>query len=155
MGLDFLDIAARLVFDGKLICAYLIDMSSIFTKIIEGNIPSYTIYEDEFTYAFLDIEPIQAGHTLIVPKIEVDYFVDVPEPYYSAVFQTAKLIAPAIERATGAKRIGTMIHGMQVAHFHYHLIPMKQISDFYAQRLTLDYDSLRKIHEAILLELQD
>lgn len=75
-------------------------MSTLFTKIINGEIPSHKIYEDEYTFAFLDIYPVQPGHTLIVPKIEVDYFVDVPEPYYSAVFQTAKKIAPAIRQAT-------------------------------------------------------
>jgi histidine triad (HIT) family protein len=75
-------------------------MSSLFTKIINGEIPSFKIYEDEYTFAFLDIYPVQPGHTLIVPKIEVDYFADVPEPYYSAVFQVAKKIAPAIQQAT-------------------------------------------------------
>lgn len=73
---------------------------TLFSKIIAGEIPSHKIYEDEYTFAFLDINPVQPGHTLIVPKIEVDYFADVPEPYYSAVFQTAKHIAPAIQKAT-------------------------------------------------------
>ena len=62
-------------------------MASLFTKIIQGEIPSYKIYEDEWTYAFLDINPINLGHTLIIPKIEHDHFLDVPEPYYSAVFK--------------------------------------------------------------------
>lgn len=75
-------------------------MTTVFTKIINGEIPSFKIYEDEYTFAFLDIHPLQPGHTLIVPKIEVDYFVDVSEPYYSAVFATAKKIAPAIQQAT-------------------------------------------------------
>jgi histidine triad (HIT) family protein len=80
-------------------------MSSLFTKIINGEIPCFKIYEDEYTFAFLDILPVKAGHTLIVPKIEVDYFVDVPEPYYSAVFHTAKKITPAIQQATGCARV--------------------------------------------------
>ena len=67
-------------------------MSSIFTKIIDGDIPSYKIYEDEHTYAFLDIHPVQRGHTLIIPKIQVDHMIDVPEPYYSAVWLAAKTI---------------------------------------------------------------
>jgi histidine triad (HIT) family protein len=75
-------------------------MSTIFTKIIHGEIPCHKIYEDEYTFAFLDIHPVQAGHVLIVPKIAVDYFVDVPEPYYTAIFHTAKKIAPAIQQAT-------------------------------------------------------
>jgi histidine triad (HIT) family protein len=99
-------------------------MSTLFTKIINAEIPSYKIYEDEHTFAFLDISPIASGHTLIVPKIEIDYWLDVPEPYYTAVFQTAKKLAPAIHKATECLRIGTKIEGVDVPHFHYHLIPM-------------------------------
>lgn len=80
-------------------------MSTIFSRIIAGEIPSCRIYEDEYTYAFLDIFPQRIGHTLIVPKIEVDHFSDVPEPYYSAIFQTAKKLSPAIQQATGCKRV--------------------------------------------------
>lgn len=104
-------------------------MASVFTKIINGEIPSYKIYEDEHTYAFLDINPINIGHTLIVPKIEVDYFLDVPEPYYSTVFKNAKFISQAIHKATECKRIGTIIAGWDVPHFHYHLIPMNEFGD--------------------------
>ena len=75
-------------------------MSSLFTRIINGEIPCQKIYEDEYTFAFLDIRPNAAGHTLIVPKVEVDYFCDVPEPYYTAMFQTAKKISPAIKQAS-------------------------------------------------------
>lgn len=99
-------------------------MASIFTKIINGEIPSYKIFEDEHTYAFLDIMPIQLGHTLVVPKTEVDYFLDVPEPYYSAVFRTAKHIGKAIHTATECKRVGTIILGWDVPHFHFHMVPM-------------------------------
>jgi histidine triad (HIT) family protein len=102
---------------------------SIFTKIIRGEIPSYKIYEDEYTFAFLDIRPNTSGHTLVVPKKQVDYFADVPEPYYSAVFQTAKKLAPAIQKATKCIRVGTIIAGFEVPHFHYHLIPMTHIGD--------------------------
>lgn len=84
-------------------------MASIFTKIINGEIPSFKIYEDEYVFAFLDIYPVQPGHTLIVPKVEVDYFVDVPEPYYSAVFQAAKKIAPALQQATDCQRVCTTV----------------------------------------------
>ena len=71
-------------------------MPSIFTKIMKGEIPSYKVYEDEHVFAFLDIFPVKLGHTLVVPKVEIDYFVDVPEPHYSAVFIAAKKLAPAI-----------------------------------------------------------
>jgi len=73
---------------------------TIFEKIINGELPSCKIYEDEHTFAFLDANPWSPGHTLVIPKVAIDYFADVPEPYYSAVFQTAKKIAPAIQQAT-------------------------------------------------------
>lgn len=103
---------------------------SIFSKIIAGDIPCYKIYEDEYTFAFLDINPYRLWHTLVVPKIEIDKFTDVPEPYYSAVFQTAKKLALAIQQATGTKRIGTRIVGFDVPHFHYHLVPINTLEEF-------------------------
>lgn len=123
-------------------------MASIFTKIINGEIPSYKIFEDEYTYAFLDINPINLGHTLVIPKIEVDYFVDVPEPYYSAVFKTAKVVSKAIHEATGCERVATVIAGFDVPHFHYHLIPTNGISD-------LDFKKAQRRSEDDMLEIQD
>lgn len=104
-------------------------MASIFTKIMNGEIPCYKVFEDEYTFSFLDINPINLGHTLLVPKIEVDYFVDVPEPYYSAVFKNAQILSKAIHSASGCKRVGTIIAGWDVPHFHYHLIPMDKPLD--------------------------
>lgn len=104
-------------------------MSSIFSRIIAQEIPSYKLYEDEYTYAFLDIFPQKSGHTLIVPKCEVDHFSDVPEPYYSAIFQTAKKLAPVIQQATGCKRVCALFVGFDVDHCHYHLIPASEIKD--------------------------
>ncbi|MEE2743969.1 MAG: HIT family protein [Bdellovibrionota bacterium] len=104
-------------------------MSSLFSKIIKGEIPSFKIYEDEYTFAFLDINPINLGHTLIVPKIEHDHFLDVPEPYYSAVFKAAVPIGKAIMKATSCKRIGSVILGFDVPHFHYHVLPLWDASD--------------------------
>lgn len=102
---------------------------TLFTKIIQGQIPCYKIYENDHVFAFLDIKPHNLGHTLVVPKVEVDYFVDVPEPYYSEVFKVAKKISKAIDRATNCKRVGTKIIGFDVPHFHYHLIPMFDSAD--------------------------
>ena|SRR3989338_7007087 len=104
-------------------------MATIFTKIIKGEIPSYKIFENEHVFAFLDIKPIQIGHALIVSKIEVDYFANLPEPYYSAIFQAALPIAKAIHKATKCERVGTAIVGFEVPHVHYHLIPMWDPSD--------------------------
>jgi histidine triad (HIT) family protein len=111
-------------------------MASVFTKIINGEIPSYKLYEDEYTFSFLDIRPVKKGHSLIVPKIEVDYFLDVPEPYYSAVFKTAKLLGKAIQQATKCSRIATVIAGWEVPHFHYHLIPADGLYDIDFKKAT-------------------
>ncbi len=125
-------------------------MATIFTKIINGEIPCYKIYEDEYTFAFLDIYPVQPGHILIVPKIEVDYFVDVPEPYYSAVFQSAKKISSALQKATWCVRVATMILGYEVPHFHYHLIPSSSLSDvIFAQKVPVTQDDLVSMQQKI------
>jgi histidine triad (HIT) family protein len=115
-------------------------------KIAKGEIPSFRIWEDEWTLAFLDIQPVQPGHILVIPKIEVDEFFHVPEPYYSAVFQTARRISPALKRVTGAKRIVTTIQGWDVPHFHYHLIPSHGPS-------ALSFSSARKATESELNEM--
>lgn len=99
-------------------------MSTVFSKIIAGEIPCYKIYEDEYTFAFLDIAPLAPGHILIVPKTEVDKFYNVEEPYYTAVFQSAKKIASAMEKALDTQRVVAKIIGTDVPHFHVHLIPM-------------------------------
>jgi histidine triad (HIT) family protein len=103
---------------------------TLFSKIIAGQIPSYKIYEDDLTYAFLDIHPHTLGHTLVVPKIEVGDFSDLPENYMLAVFKNAQKLSKAIKKATGSHRVGLVIHGMGVPdHFHLHLIPMHSAGD--------------------------
>lgn len=129
-------------------------MASIFTKIIAGEIPSYKVFEDELTFAFLDIMPIQPGHTLVVPKTEVDYFLDVPEPYYSAVFKTAQHVGKAIHKATQCKRVGTIILGWDVPHFHYHLVPMFGHGELdFRKAKKRTNEEMRAIHEKILQNL--
>jgi histidine triad (HIT) family protein len=124
-------------------------MSSIFTKIINGEIPSFKIYEDEHIFAFLDIRPVKPGHTLIVPKVEVDYFVDVPEPYYSAVFNAAKIIAPAIQQATGCTRVSTIVMGFDVPHFHCHLVPTDSVEDIRQSGVQTSKEELQLMQEKI------
>jgi histidine triad (HIT) family protein len=97
---------------------------TIFSKIIKGEIDCYKIYEDDFTFAFLDMNPIQKGHTLVIPKIEIDNWSDVPEDYYLAVHRTAQFLSRAIQQAISPIRIGQMVDGRQVPHFHLHLIPL-------------------------------
>lgn len=128
---------------------------SVFTEIIKGQRPSFKIFEDEYTYAFLARESLQPGHTLIVPKIEVDYFVDVPEPYYSAVFQNAKIISKAIHKATNCKRVGTISAGWDIPHFHYHLVPMFDYHDLDPRRAQIrSREDNLKIQQAIIENLK-
>ena len=123
-------------------------MATLFTKIIQWDIPSYKIYEDEFVYAFLDIFPQKPGHTLIVPKCEVNHFSEVPEPYYSAIFTAAKHISPAIQDATGCERVCMTILGYEIPHCHCHLIPTEQESDMHfadvPQALNKDLSAMQK-----------
>jgi histidine triad (HIT) family protein len=126
-------------------------MPTLFTRIIAGEIPSYKLYEDEYTYAFLDIFPQHPGHTLIVPKVEVDHFSEVPEPYYSAIFQTAKRLAPAIQKATGCTRVTAMFLGFQVPHCHYQLIPMDSEEDIPRRNhIQAESEELREMQEKII-----
>lgn len=104
-------------------------MPTLFTRIIHGEITCYKIYEDDLTFAFLDIFPYQLGHTLIIPKIEVDHFFDLPEPWYTALFQTAKKIAPAVQQATGSIRVGMVLEWLEVPHVHIKMIPIHQSHD--------------------------
>ena len=104
-------------------------MASLFTKIINGEIPSYKIAEDENYYAFLDINPLKKGHTLVVPKVEVDYFFDLDDETISGMMVFAKKVARAIDRAIECKRVGVVVLGMEVPHAHVHLIPLNKEID--------------------------
>ncbi len=107
-------------------------MPSIFTRIIQGEIPSYKIYEDEKVYAFLDIHPIQLGHILVVPKAEISDILDMTDEQLSSLMLTAKnIIAPALKKATNCERVGFSVEGLGVKdHMHLHLIPLYRIGDF-------------------------
>jgi len=129
-------------------------MSSIFTKIIAGEIPSYKVYEDKHTYAFLDIHPIQKGHTLVIPKVEVDHLLDVPEPYYSACFTTAKIVGNILQQSLNPQRIGMKVIGFDVPHAHIHMVPMYNQADMYTQPAdTVDHEALAAVHAEILAHI--
>ena len=104
-------------------------MPSIFTRIINGEIPSYKIDEDEHCYAFLDINPNAVGHTLCVPKQEVDKLFDLDQEIYMHLMQFSKRIAAALEQAVPCKRVGMAVVGLEVPHAHVHLIPINQMTD--------------------------
>ncbi len=99
-------------------------MSSIFTKIIQGEIPSYKVAEDEKFYAFLDINPLSKGHTLVVPKQEIDYIFDLEDDYLGALHVFAKKVSKAISNTISCKRVGVVVYGLDVPHAHVHLIPL-------------------------------
>ena len=104
-------------------------MSTIFSKIIVGEIPSYKVAEDDHFYAFLDINPMTKGHTLVVPKQEIDYIFDIDDKTLSEMVIFAKKIARAIEKAVSCKRVGLMVIGLEVPHAHIHLIPIQKEGD--------------------------
>ncbi|MFP4621089.1 MAG: HIT family protein [Bacteroidales bacterium] len=104
-------------------------MASIFTKIINGEIPSYKIAEDENYYAFLDINPLKEGHTLVVPKEETDYLFDLDDQTLGGMMVFAKRIARAIDKVIECQRVGVVVLGMEVPHAHIHLIPLDKESD--------------------------
>lgn len=104
-------------------------MASIFTKIINGEIPSYTIAEDEYCYAFLDINPNTKGHTLCVPKQEVDKLFDLDETSYNHLMSFSRRVAKAIEEVVHCKRVGMAVVGLEVPHAHVHLIPIHSMGD--------------------------
>lgn len=103
-------------------------MPSIFTKIVNGEIPSYKIAEDENYYAFLDISPNSVGHTLCIPKLEVDKIFDLPEDTYMGLMQFSRKIAIAIEKAIPCERVGMSVIGLEVPHTHVHLIPLHSMN---------------------------
>jgi histidine triad (HIT) family protein len=98
-------------------------MTSVFSKIIAGEIPSYTLYEDEYAYAFLDINPIQQGHTLIVSKKEVDNLFDLSKEEYEGVMNATRQVAKLLQEKLGPKRIGIIVDGYLIPHAHVHVIP--------------------------------
>jgi histidine triad (HIT) family protein len=99
-------------------------VASIFTKIIQGEIPCYKVAEDENNIAFLDIRPLQKGHTLCVPKLEVDELYELPEDHYQSLMAFSQRVARSLKRTVPCKRIGSMVLGMEVPHAHLHLVPI-------------------------------
>jgi len=131
-------------------------MSSIFTKIINGEIPSYKIAENEKFYAFLDINPLVKGHTLVVPKKEVDYIFDLEDDLIAELNIFAKKIAKAIDKAIECKRVGVLVIGTEVPHAHIHLIPFNTEDEMNIKKskLNLSKEEFIKIMDDITNELK-
>ena len=122
-------------------------MATIFTKIVKGEIPSHKVFENEHFYAFLDISPMTKGHTLVIPKKEVDYLFDIDDTMLSEMIVLSKKIAKAIEKAVECTRVGVMVVGLEVPHAHIHLIPIQDEGDMNLsnKRLQLSKEEFEKI----------
>ena len=125
---------------------------TIFSKIIKGEIPSFRIAENEKFYAFLDINPLVEGHTLVIPKLEVDKFLDMPDEYLKEILLFAKPIATAIEKSFPCNRCGLSVVGLEVPHAHLHLIPLTTMDDinFTRKKLSPTQEELKIAQEKIL-----
>ena len=121
-------------------------MSSIFTKIINNELPSYKIHEDELTISILALDQVSPGHVIVIPKQEVNHWFDVPADAYTRVGLNAQKIAKAIQKFSGCPRVGTIVAGFEVPHYHLHLIPAWSIPDIDFKRAKrLSNDEMKKI----------
>lgn len=122
-------------------------MATIFSKIVAGEIPSHKVAEDEEFFAFLDINPVAKGHTLVIPKQETDYIFDIDDSMLGRMMAFAKRVARAQEEAIPCKRVGMAVMGLEVPHAHIHLIPITKESDMYfgGEKMTVSQDELASI----------
>jgi histidine triad (HIT) family protein len=121
---------------------------SIFTKIIKGEIPSHKIYEDEKTYAFLDIHPITPGHTLVIPKKQIEFLWDLDDELYQAVMATTKKVAQRMKAVLGSPNVGLQVIGIDVPHTHVHVVPFSTTEEFRTRpdmSAETNHDELAKI----------
>lgn len=130
-------------------------MSSIFSKIVAGDIPAHKVAETEEFLAFLDISPLVLGHTLVIPKKEVDYIFDIDDELYQGLMLFAKQVAIGIKKAYPCDRVGVAVIGLEVPHAHVHLIPINQMNDmnFANPKLKLSQEQLAEVAAKIRAEL--
>jgi histidine triad (HIT) family protein len=129
-------------------------MSSIFTKIIKGEIPCYKIAEDDNFLAFLDVNPNSKGHTLCVPKQEIDKIFDIEDDLYLGLMQFSKKIAIALEKTVPCKRIGMAVIGLEVPHAHVHLIPLNEMGEMtFKHKVSLTKEEFETLAESIKANL--
>ena len=129
-------------------------MASIFTKIVNGEIPCYKIAEDDNYLAFLDVNPNAKGHTLCIPKQEINKIFDMEEEHYLGLMKFSRKVAKAVEKSVECKRIGVAVVGLEVPHVHVHLIPLQDMDDMRFQRKTsLSPDEFQELAKEIALNL--
>ena len=128
-------------------------MASIFSRIVAGEIPCYKVAEDDKYFAFLDINPLAKGHTLVIPKQEVDYYFDLDDDTLAGMTIFAKRVAHKIKEQTGCKKVAMVVLGLEVAHAHIHLIPMNSENDvdFRREKLKLTPEEFAEIASSIAL----
>lgn len=126
-------------------------MASIFSRIVAGEIPCYKVAEDDRFFAFLDISPVSKGHTLVIPKQEVDYIFDLDDETYNGLMAFARRVARAMGEAIECKRVGVAVMGLEVPHAHVHLIPITAESDmnFFREKLSLPAEEMAAIAASI------
>lgn len=126
-------------------------MTSIFSKIIAGEIPAYKVAETEEFLAFLDVRPVAKGHVLCIPKLAVDYIFDMSDEEYAKLMMFSKIVAKGLKLVVPCKKIGVSVVGLEVPHAHVHLIPMNEISDmsFTKERIEMSKDEFENLAEQI------
>jgi histidine triad (HIT) family protein len=131
-------------------------MSSIFTKIINREIPAYIIYEDDYVVSFFDISPLEYGHCLVVPKVEIDYIFDLEQESYAHLFATAKKIAAVLQKNVPCLRIGLAVVGLEVPHAHIHLVPLHNLGsiDFKKNRAQVTVEAFEGLSKIMKLDLE-
>jgi histidine triad (HIT) family protein len=129
-------------------------MASIFTKILRGELPCYKIFEDDLSFAFLALDQVNLGHTLVISKKEVDHWLNVPEDIYLRVQKNSQVIGRAIQKSTDCPRVGQMVAGFEVPHYHLHLIPAWSIPDLsFARAQKRSDQEMKEIQQKILSHL--
>ena len=129
-------------------------MASIFSKIVAGEIPCYKVAEDDNYFAFLDINPVAPGHTLVIPKHEVSYIFDLDSEEYAGLWAFARKVAAALEQAVPCKRIGIAVIGLEVPHAHIHLVPLQREGDMdFGHKTTLPAEQMETLRAAIAAHL--
>lgn len=131
-------------------------MATIFSKIVSGEIPCYKVAETNDYLAFLDVRPLTAGHTLVIPKVETDYIFDLDDEQFAGLHLFAKIVAKALKAAVPCKRIGVAVIGLEVPHAHIHLVPMNEIGDlnFEKERAVFTPEQYEKIAQDIRAALK-
>ena len=130
-------------------------MASIFSRIIQGEIPCFKVAEDDQHLAFLDINPLAEGHVLVVPKVETDYIFDISEPAYQELWSFARKVAIGLKKAVPCVKVGVTVIGLEVPHAHIHLVPMQSMNDmnFSRPKLNPSREELQKLQELIVRHL--